>query len=149
MSEDGERNRDASGRYAAQYDGELRLRVRHDYEMTDETVEAISDKHKITRSTVHQWAHDECWVRRRPRQIDPNDLLSRMLGLLDTQMAGLESAMNKGATEVAMLAKLVTTLDKVLLLRERTAVTERPRSSKRAEELRAKIAERISELNRA
>jgi hypothetical protein len=149
LSEDDERRRDACGRFLPQYSPELRLRVRHDYELTDLTIEAVADKSKIAESTVLQWAQDECWVRRRPHRIDPNDLLSRMLALLDRQMIELEAAVNKGATEVAMLSKIVTTLDKVLLVKERTAGEDRPRSSKRVEELRAKIAERINELNRA
>lgn len=86
---------------------------------------------------------------RQPHRVDPHDLVGRMLALLDGQIAELEVAMTTGATEVAMLAKLVATLDKVLVLKERVARTEPPRSSKRVEELRAKIAERIVELNKA
>jgi hypothetical protein len=131
-----------------EYSVDVRLRVRRDYELTDLTVDVIGERHEVPESTVQQWAQDECWVRRRPRRIDPNDLLNRMLALLERQMIELEAAVNKGATEVGTLSKIATTLDKVLLVKERTAETDRPRSSKRVEELRAKIAERINELNR-
>jgi hypothetical protein len=148
LIDDSERKRDASGRYAPQHSVETRRSARHDYELTDMTIEAIADKHGVWASTINEWARDDCWVRRRPRRIDPNDLLSRMLGLLDVQMTKMESAVNGGELEVAMLAKVVTTLDKVLLVKERTAAAEPPKSSKRADELRAMIAERIRELNR-
>ncbi len=74
--------------------------------------------------------------------------MGRLLGLLSGQIAELEAVMKNGGTEVAMLAKLVTTLDRVLALKGR-AMADKPRSSKRVEELRAKIAERIGELNKA
>jgi hypothetical protein len=148
MIEDAQRSRDASGRFASEHGAEVQARVRVDYELSPLTVEEISERHKVSETTIYEWARDGCWVRRRPRRIDPTDLVSRMLGLLDRQMTELETAMNNGATEVAMLSKLVTTLDKVLLLKERI-VRDKPRSSKRVDELRAKIAERIGELNRA
>ena len=72
-----------------------------------------------------------------------------MLELLDGQIAELEATVTTGATEVAMLGKLVATLDRVLMLKVRSNATERPRSSKRVEALRAQIAERIGEINRA
>ena len=85
---------------------------------------------------------------RQPHRIDPNDLVGRMLGLLDGQIADLETAMNTGATEVAMLAKLVTTLDRVIALRDRTVKAEAA-PSRRVLTLRGKIADRLAELNRA
>lgn len=147
MTDDAQRRRDASGRFARQYDAKVRLAVQHDYEESDRTVECIARDHHIATSTVHDWAGCGGWMRRLPPRVDPDDLLGRMLGLLDRQMTELETSMTNGATEVAMLAKLVTTLDKVLVLKERSS--SKPRSSKRVDELRAKIAERISELNRA
>jgi hypothetical protein len=148
LIERADRDRDECGRFLPHYEAELRLRVRQDYELSSMTVDEISEAHQVSQTMIYKWAADEKWVRRRPRKVDPNDLLSRMLGLLDRQMTELETAMNSGAAEAAMLAKLVTTLDKVLLIKER-ALHDRPRSSKRVEELRAKIAERIVELNRA
>lgn len=148
MSELPNANHDASGRFAPVYSADKHAAVRTAYETTPDTLEEIGDKQGVGVSTIHDWAKQEGWVRRRPRHVDPNDLVGRMLYLLDRQMSELETAMNNGAAEVALLAKLVTTLDKVLLLKDR-ALREPPRSSKRVEELRAKIVERIVELNKA
>jgi transposase-like protein len=148
LSIDSERRRDAEGRFAPNHSEAERAAVHADYVAGILSIDAISEKHSIAKSTIYEWASDECWARRRPRRVDPNNLLSRMLALLDRHTEDMEDAMKKGATEVVMLAKLVTTLDKVLLLKERMA-PEPPRPSKRVEELRAQIAERLVELNRA
>lgn len=140
--------RDAAGRFVRTYTLEVRAVVRIAYEATSVTVQEISDRYDVPKSTIYEWAAEEEWIRRRPPVIDPNDLLTRMLNLLDRQMMKLETAMNSGAAEVAMLAKLVATLDTVLKLKARSA-SDRPRSSKRVDELRAKIAERIGELTRS
>lgn len=148
MEAEAEHQRDAAGRFARSYPPEVRAAVRVDYESSPMRVQDIGDKHAVPNSTIYGWVADEEWIRRRPPVIDPNDLLGRALGLLDRQMVELEIAMNNGAAEVAMLAKLVVTLDRVLMLKGRST-PDKPRSSKRAQELRAKIAERIGELNRA
>lgn len=148
MSESGERKRDEWGRFTVEHNAEFWPRVRQDYEQSHLTIAQMSVKHEVSQSTILQRAHDENWVRRRPRKIDPNDLVMRMLDLLDRQMVQLENDMNEGSTEVAMLTKVAATLDKVLLLKDRTAGEELAASSKEADELRARIAERIRELNR-
>ena len=148
MNEDAdERLRDGGGRFVAMHTSHERALVRTDYETSAATVEELGVRHGVAKSTIQEWARDEHWIRRRPHSVDPNDLLARMLGLLDRQMMQLETAMNTGTTESAILAKLVTTLDKVLVLKGKTA-SDKPRSSKRVQELRAQIAERIGELNK-
>jgi hypothetical protein len=148
MTDDASPPRGDYGHYAPVYDADFRDRVRVDYEAPVLTLRDISLKHGIAGSTIQQWMRAGGWNMRQPHRVDPHDLVGRMLALLDGQIADLETVMKNGATEVAMLSKLVTTLDKVLLLKERI-VRDKPRSSKRVEELRAKIAERIGELNRA
>lgn len=147
MIDDMNANHGESGRFATVHTPEVHLAVRIDYEMSELTVPQISDKHGVAETTIYQWAQDECWVRRRPRKVDPNDLVSRLLGLLDRQIADLERVVKNRGTEVTMLSKLVTTLDRVLALKERP-VAEKPKPSKRVQELRAQIAERIGELNK-
>jgi hypothetical protein len=147
--EDGERKRDASGRYLAEHDAEFWLDVRFDYERSPLTIERMSEKHLVAESTIQERARDERWVRRKPRRIDPNDLVTRMLDLLDRQIENMEEQVKKGTTEVAMLTKLVGTLDKVLMLKQRNAAEDTVDSTKEADELRARIAERIRELNGA
>lgn len=148
MPDDAELLRGAFGHFAPVYDDPFRQRVKVDYEAAELLLREIGKKHGIAVSTIQQWARAGGWKMRQPHRIDPHDLVARMMELLDGQIAELETVMKNGATEVAMLARLVTTLDKVLLLKERI-VRDTPRSSKRADELRAKIVERIVELNRA
>lgn len=122
--------------------------MRIDYEGDDLFIREIAEKYSTSGATVDRWARLGGWKRRLPRATDPDDLIGRILALLSEQIADLETVMENGAPEVAMLARLVTTLDRVIALKERTGAN-RPRSSRRVDELRAKIAERIGELSRA
>jgi uncharacterized protein YjcR len=139
--------RDQRGHFVSLYDAAFRALVRKDYEEPYLTLLEITQKHKISASTIQQWMRAECWEMRQPHRIDPNDLVGRMLGLLDGQIADLEAVMQNGATEVAMLSKLVATLDRVLALKERSAKAPR-QPSMRVLTLRSKIADRLIELNR-
>lgn len=136
------------GHFAPFYDMDFRKRVRVDYEAPILTLRDICLKHGIAASTVQQWMRAEGWTMRQPHRVDPHNLVGRLLNLLDGQIAELETAMTNGATEVAMLAKLVTTLDRVLALKEHTAKFE-AQPSRKVQTLRAKIADRLAELNRA
>jgi len=140
--------RDALGHFVSPYDAEFKARVRADYETPDILLREITDNYRISASTLQQWVRAGGWEMRQPHRVDPNNLVGRMLVLLDGQIADLEIVMKNGATEVAMLSKLVTTLDRVLALKERSAKTEK-RPSMRVATLRGKIAERLAELNRA
>jgi hypothetical protein len=148
MTDDATPPRGDYGHFAPVYDFEFRQRVRIDYEAPVLTLREISLKHRIAASTIQQWARAEGWTMRQPHRVDPNNLVGRMLALLDGQIADLETAMMNGATEVAMLSKLVTTLDRVLALKELAAKIEAP-PSKKVQTLRSKIAERLAELNGA
>ena len=140
--------RDALGHFVSPYDAEFKARVRADYETPDILLREITDNYRISASTLQQWVRAGGWEMRQPHRVDPNNLVGRMLVLLDGQIADLEIVMKNGATEVAMLSKLVTTLDRVLALKERSAKTEK-RPSMRVATLRGKIADRLAELNRA
>lgn len=139
------RARDAFGHFAPLYDAAFRQRVRADYEADTLLLREITQKYKIAANTVQQWARADDWKMRQPHRIDPNDLVGRMLGLLDQQIADLETAMINGAPEVAMLSKLVTTLDRVIALRDRTAKVQAV-PSRRILTLRSKIADRLARL---
>ena len=141
--------RDANGRFTLLVGQSVRDAVRIDYEADILTLAEMSTKFSISATTIDNWKRRYGWKPRQPRAIDMTDLTSRMMEVLSAQIAELEGAMKTGLDEVMMLSKLARTLDKVLLLKERSIKAERPRSSKRVEELRAKIAERIGELNRA
>jgi hypothetical protein len=141
--------RNEYGQFVRRYDAAFRARVRHDYETSDLLLREITEKYEISATTIQDWVHAEGWVMRQPHHgVDPNNLVSRMLGLLDKQIAELEIVMKNGATEVAMLSKLVRTLDRVLALKERSAKAD-ARPSMRVATLRSKVAERLAELNRA
>jgi hypothetical protein len=139
--------RDNQGRFATLYDEAFKAQVRIDYETSGLILSEIANKHSISGSIIQRWAHAGRWQMRQPRRIDPNDLVARMLSLLDEQMADLETVMTNGTTEVAMLSKLVNTLDRVLALKARSAKEDKQPST-RVATLHAKIAERLAELNR-
>ncbi|MEO6014120.1 MAG: hypothetical protein ABIQ30_11135 [Devosia sp.] len=136
-----------NGDFAVRHDAAKRAAVRVDYEGDELTLREIASKHDIAGSTLHEWVRIGRWRMRQPRRIDPNDLVAKMLILLDRQIADLETALTNGTNEVAMLAKLVTTLDRVLVLKDRTTKAAAP-PSRRVQTLRSKIAERLAELNR-
>ena len=140
--------RDALGHFVPLYDAAFRARVRTDYETSNLLLREITEKYRISATTIQDWVQAEGWVMRQPHHgVDPNNLVSRMLGLLDKQIAELEIVMKNGTPEVAMLSKLVTTLDRVLALKERSAKVEKE-PSRRVLTLRTKIADRLAELNR-
>jgi hypothetical protein len=148
LSEDRIPPRDELGHYTSPYDAAFRAAVRTDYEDCKLLLKEITLKHGISANTIQQWMRAECWTMRQPHRVDPNDLVGRMLNLLDGQIADLETVMKNGATEVAMLSKLVTTLDRVLALKERSVKAQK-QPSMRILTLRSKIADRLVELNRA
>ena len=139
--------RERNGYFVPIYDDDFRCKVREDYEAPDLLLRQIVEKYKVAASTIHRWARAGNWTMHQPHRVDPNDLLARMMAMVDAQLADLEAAMSNGVTEVAMLSKLVTTLDRVIALKEHTKPERQP--SKRVQDLRAKIAERLVELNRA
>jgi hypothetical protein len=98
VSIDNNRRRDADGRFVQRYSDELRAAVKVDYEAQNMTTREIALHHKVYGSTIDDWARKYEWVRRQPRRIDPNDLVSRMLELLSGQIADLETVMKNGAT---------------------------------------------------
>jgi len=139
--------RNALGHFVSPYDAEFRARVRVAYETPEIMTREITDTYEISASTLQQWVRAGGWTMRQPHRVDPSDLVGRMMVLLDGQIADLEIVMKNGATEVAMLSKLVTTLDRVLALKERSAKVEKE-PSRRVLTLRTKIADRLAELNR-
>jgi hypothetical protein len=147
MDANHEQPREPNGRFALLVGQSVRDAVKVEYEADILTLADLGKKYAISPTTIDNWKHRYRWRPRQPRAIDPTDLTSRILEVLSGQIAELEGAMTTGVNEVAMLSKVVRTLDKVLLLKERS-VGNKPRTSKRVEELRAKIAERIGELNK-
>ena len=75
--------RDALGRFASLHDAAFRTRVRADYESSGLILSEIRQKHGVAGATIQQWARAGGWKMRQPRRVDPNDLVARMLDLLD------------------------------------------------------------------
>jgi uncharacterized protein YjcR len=143
------RRRDANGRFASEVWADPEA-VRVDYEAGLLTINEVAIKHAISASKLHRWVVQYGWTPRAPHRIDPNDLIMRMFSALDAQMRDLETTMKDAdGSHAGMLAKLVTTLDKLIEIKDAEARKGRKRSqaSKEVTELRAKIAERIAELN--
>jgi hypothetical protein len=147
VTQDDSPPRGALGHFAPRYGPERHQATRLDYEGDHLTIRDIATTHHISTSTVHVWARRLGWKMRMPHQVDPNDLVARMLSLLDVQILELETAMTNGTAEIAMLSKLVATLDRVLALKERAARGQAA-PSRKVQTLRLKIADRLAELNR-
>jgi len=123
-----------------------------DYEAGLLPLADVAIKHSISASTLHRLVVQGGWTPRAPHRIDPNDLIMRMFSALDAQMRDLETTMKDASgSHAGMLAKLVTTLDKLIEIKDAEARKRYHggRASKEVNELRAKIAERIAELNAA
>jgi hypothetical protein len=143
------RQREANGRFAKEpgVDPEL---VRSDYEGNDLPLLDVALKHGISLSAIQRMVVGNGWRPRAPHRIDPNDLIVRMFAALDRQMRELEvTDMLTQGTQAGVLAKLVSTLDKLIEIKDAEARKRKDgqRTSRQVQQLRAKIAERIAELN--
>ena len=124
--------------------------VRADYEANLHSIAEVAIRHGISASALQRLAIRQGWTPRIPHRVDPNDLLMRMFAALDAQMRDLETTMtDRGTSQAAMLSKLVTTLDKLIEIKDAEAGKRRAnkRPSKVINDLRSKIADRIAELN--
>lgn len=143
------RKRDALGRFAGQV--AVNLEALHaDYAARELTNQDVAIKHRISASTLHRYVVTLGWTPRAPHRIDPNDLVMRMFTALEAQMQDLETTMTTaGGSHAAILSKLVSTLDKLIVIKDAEAQKRRSstRSSKVIEDLRSKIADRIAEFN--
>ena len=145
------RRREPNGRFASGTKPDLDV-VRADYESGTLAIAEVAIKHSISASTLHRYVVQLGWTPRAPHRIDPNDLIMRMFSALDAQMRDLETTMkDANGSHAGMLAKLVTTLDKLIEIKDAEARKRRKggHASKEVSELRAKIAARIEELNAA
>jgi hypothetical protein len=143
------RRRDAIGRFRGEPAPDPEL-VRPDYEANVLSLPDVALKHGTNLTAIHRMAVRLGWRPRSPHRIDPADLINRMFAAIDTQMRELEvTQMKTQGAQAGVLAKLVSTLDKLIEIKD--AEARRPkdqrRPSRQVVQLRAKIAERIAELN--
>jgi len=140
------RKRDAHGRFVADTAADIGV-VHRDYDDLTLTTNEVCIRNAISASTLHRLVRQYHWTPRAPHRIDPNDLVQRMLEMVEIQIADMETTMTQaGSAEATTLGKLVTTLDRLILIKN--AQAKRPRTaSKEVRDLRAKLADRIAELN--
>ncbi|SFZ85888.1 hypothetical protein SAMN02983003_3060 [Devosia enhydra] len=122
--------------------------VRAEYEAGEELVREIIVRHGITRSQLDWRSRREAWAtRQRGVRVDRGAMVGRLFRLLDRQTLAMEKMMSdEPDREMAALGKLVTTLEKLIEIDERTARKAPRRQSVDAEGLRRKLAERIDRL---
>lgn len=122
--------------------------VRVEYEAGEELIKVIAARHGITQSQIDWRSRREAWVpRQRGARVDRGAIVGRLFRLLDRQTMAMEKMMSdEPDREMAALGKLVTTLEKLIEIDERTARKAPRRQSVDAEGLRRKLAERIDRL---
>jgi len=125
--------------------------VRADYEAGLErgTVAETAVKHHTTVRTLQNHARAGGWVRRRVgRTVNRGTIIIRMFRVLERQVAHLEedSMKRTGETEVAVLGKLASTLEKLIDI-DKAESPEKPAPRRKdMAELREKLAQRIAQL---
>lgn len=113
------------------------------------TLDAIADKHGITRSALSWRVKRHLWsMRNRSPATDRGQLIGRMFRVLERQIVQLETQMTKTSDkEVALLGTMARTLEKLMALdgSKTKALSKQPRRDIQA--LRNKLAERLDRLN--
>jgi hypothetical protein len=125
------------------------LAMQADYEDKILTIAAMCLEYDISRSRLYQLARQHGWRLRSPKRVDRNDLIERLLRLVQAQIGYLETQMRKKTSDhAAMLGRLVNTLDKLIELKDADGGgrSTPARASKAMTDLRAKIADRIAQF---
>lgn len=122
--------------------------LRVDYEANVIPVRTLCALYRITYRALYDRAHLEGWKLRSPRRVDRNDLIERMLRLIQQQTDDLEIAMidHPSGNEAAVLNKLATTLDNLISLQAGEKRPKQQRTTKAMKEIRTKVAGRLKEL---
>ncbi len=125
------------------------LALQGEYEEKILTIVALCAKYDISRSRLYELARQHGWRLRSPKRVDRNDLIERLLRLVQAQIGYLETQMRKKTSDhAAMLGRLVNTLDKLIELKDAddSGRSKPVRASKAMTDLRAKIADRIAQF---
>jgi hypothetical protein len=130
--------------------GEELEALRIAYEGNVIPVAEVCETWRMSRSTLRKLVILHGWRQRHPRRIDPSDVIGRLFRLLDAQIRELEKDMTKaGASEAAMLGRLVATLDKLIGMKNaQAAVRAKPRRTREMSDIKARLIERIEQLKR-
>jgi hypothetical protein len=129
--------------------GETRVRwddVRAEYEGRQFVPAVICKRHGITLAQLRYRREVEGWLSARARIVRHDDLVARMLKVLDKQIKRLEMAMDEPIDKQAnVLSTQVKTLEKLIEMGAARPNAE-PASKKDEEDLRNKLAKRIEQF---
>lgn len=120
--------------------------VRAEYEGREFLPLIICQRHGITLSQLRYRRECEGWFSARARPPRRDDLVARMLKVLDKQIRQLETAVNEPIDKQAnVLATQVKTLDKLIEMGAAKRNAE-PATRKDMTDLRAKLAKRLDQF---
>ena len=124
--------------------------VRADYEARKMTILALTVKYGASRHAINDRRIAERWKPRRLSVTTREDILARVYRILDRQTMKMEQAMENGEQAYGMsdLASVTRTLEKLISLNKAERKrTRNPPESDLMKALRAKLADRIEQLN--
>jgi|GEM_PF-719120 len=129
--------------------------VRRDYEQSALTGRQICEKHGVTEGALRWRIKKQFWAARNGvHAVDRHQIIKRMFRVLEQQVIQLERNMDSsqagstGDKEVAVLGKLVVTLEKLIEIDSATSSDTRPKQNKNIRDLRNQLAQRIEHLKR-
>jgi hypothetical protein len=89
------------------------------------------------------------WRWRSPKPINRHDIIERLFRLLDSQIEELETTMEKaGTAEVTALSRLVTSLGRLIEIKETEDAKQKPRETRKMSDIKQRLIERIEQLKR-
>jgi hypothetical protein len=124
--------------------------IRPHYEDGPQTVIQLTKEFQVSKYALRRAGIAFRWRLRSPRVIDRGDVIERLFRLLDAQIFELENDMTKaGQGEVAVLGKLVGTLDKLIAIKDAESARRHPkRTTRQITDIKTKLIERIERLKR-
>lgn len=122
--------------------------IREEYEGRMFLPAVICKRYGITVAQLRYRRQAEGWLNARARVIRKDDLVSRMMKVLDKQIRRLEAAVDEPIDKQANVLSIhVKTLDKLIEMGAAQPNAE-PASKKDVTDLRNKLAKRIEQFNR-
>jgi hypothetical protein len=134
---------DASKKPSAEVRWDL---VRTEYEERLFVPSVICQRHGISATQLRYRRDVEGWLSMRARTVRPNELVARMLRILDKQLRTLEQAVDEPIEkQAAVLSAEVRTLDKLISIGASRPNVEPP-TTRDMTDLRNKLAKRIEQF---
>lgn len=122
--------------------------IRTEYEGRQFLPKAICLRHGITLAQLRYRREIEGWLRANARIVRHDDLVARMMKVLDKQVRRLETAVNEPIDKQAnVLSTQVKTLDKLIELGASQRNVE-PATKKDMGDLRNKLAKRLEQFSK-